>query len=151
MTTTEIDEREKQKHGDHDGHKQDMLHLSEQIERHYTSPSPAATIHTPAFFPASLDRGLLGGLLLGALLGVLFGWLVHSGSISPRGWEGLFSLGPFTFYAFWAFTGTALGLLIGGAISLLLTPAPMLQEMEGDDDTFVAEEGMQVVMVEVEE
>lgn len=130
-----------------DNHKGDMLDLAEQVERHYTSPSPLATIYEPAYFPVTLDVGLVGGLLLGAFVGALFGWLVHSGAILIRGAEGLFSLTPVTFYTFWAFVGAALGLLIGGTLALLVTPAPVLQERSGEEVVLV-EEDTHVVMVD---
>lgn len=133
-----------------DGHKGNMLDLAKKVERHYTSPSPQATIYAPAYFPAALNLGLIGGLIVGALIGALFGWLVHAGAILVRGWEGLYSLTPVTFYTFWAFVGAALGLLIGGTIALLGTPAPVLQERSGEE-AVVVEDDMHVVMVDVEE
>lgn len=137
-------------HNDQKDGQGNMLELAERVERHYTSPSPAATIHRPAFFPNSLDHGIFWGLFVGALIGVLVSWLLLSGTITPQGWEGLFSLVPFTFYAFWVFVGAAIGLLVGGTVSLLLTPAPILQEAADQDRRFVAEEEQQVVMVEVD-
>ena len=127
-----------------------MLDLAKKVERHYTSPSPQATIHKPAYFPVSLDIGLIGGLVAGAGIGALFGWLVHSGALLVRGWEGLFSLTPITFYTFWAIVGAALGLLVGGIVTLLGTPAPVLQERAGEE-AVVVEEDMHVVMVDGEE
>lgn len=152
--TVEVEKQETQRRSQHanekDGHG-NMLELAERIERHYTSPSPAATIHRPAFFPDSLDHGIFWGLFIGALLGILFSWLLRSGTVTPRGWEGLFSLGPFTFYAFWTFAGAALGLLVGGVISIMLTPAPILQEETEETERLVAEDEEQIVMVEVKE
>ena len=106
-----------------------MLELAEQLEDHYTQPSPAAE-YTPDLFPRLLSRGILWGLLIGALLGLAVGWLVHSGRVTPTGWEGLFSLVPFSFYAFWAFMGAAVGLAAGGVITLLAAPAPNLESTE---------------------
>ena len=149
------EEQEKQerphRHNDQKDGQGNMLELAERVERHYTSPSPAATIHRPAFFPDSLDHGIFWGLFMGALLGILFSWLLRNGTITPRGWEGLFSLGPFTFYAYWTFAGAALGLLVGGVISIMLTPAPILQEETEETERFVAEDEEQIVMVEVKE
>jgi hypothetical protein len=148
----EKQEKRGKQHGD--GNQKDnqgnMLQLAERVERHYTSPSPAATIHRPAFFPQSLDHGIFWGLFAGALLGLLLSWLLRSGTVTPSGWEGLFSLSPFTFYAFWAFAGAALGLLVGGAISILATPPPILQEETEEHERFVTGEEEQVVMVDVE-
>lgn len=120
--TAEVYEREEH----HEDGQSMMLELAEQVEDHYTRPSPAAE-YRPNFFPELLDHGIFWGLLLGAVLGILFGWLVHSGRVAPTGWEGLFSLVPFSFYAFWAFLGAALGLLVGGVATLLAAPAPELE------------------------
>lgn len=133
-----------------DGHKGNMLDLARKVEKHYTSPSPQATIYEPAYFPMMLDVGLAGGLILGALLGALFGWLVHNGAILIRGVEGLFSLTPITFYTFWGIAGAALGLLVGGTLALLATPAPILQERSGEE-AVVVEGDMHVVMVDTDE
>lgn len=141
----EKDEQKKQK-----DKKGNMLDLARKVERHYTSPSPQATIYPPAYFPGSLNLGLIGGLIAGALIGALFGWLVRNGAILVPGWEGLFSLTPVTFYTFWAFVGAALGLLAGGTIALLVTAPPVLQERTGEE-AVVVEEDMHVVMVDVKE
>jgi hypothetical protein len=73
--------------------------------------------------------------LLGALLGATLAWLVHSGRVTPTGWEGLFAMVPFTFYAFFIFLGAALGLVGGGVATLLVAPVPPLPPAaaEGDD------------------
>ncbi|HSM58376.1 MAG TPA: hypothetical protein VK879_19635 [Candidatus Sulfomarinibacteraceae bacterium] len=133
MTTGTHEKSEQQKNGEHNGN---MFQLAERLEAHYTAPSPQATAYAPNFFPRLLDHGIFWGLLLGAVFGVLFAWLVHSGRLTPSGWEGLFSLTPFTFYAFWAFAGAALGLLIGGLTTLLLAQPPPLEEPgEPEDDS----------------
>jgi hypothetical protein len=147
MTVKVYDKKNEKKMKDGQG---TMLDLAKKVERHYTSPSPQATIHEPAYFPVLLDVYLVGGLVAGAALGALFGWLVHNGAIVVRGWEGLFSLTPVTFYTFWGLVGAALGLLIGGVIALVQSPAPILQERSGEE-AVVVEEDMHVVMVDVEE
>jgi hypothetical protein len=125
-----------------------MLELAEQVEDHYTRPSPLATFR-PDVFPKLLDHGIFWGLLLGALLGVLVAWLVHGGRVTPTGWEGLFSLVPFSFYAFFAFAGAALGLALGGVATLLAAPAPDLEAAEtGAIDGIVVEEEARAMAVE---
>lgn len=100
-----------------------MLEVAEQVEEHYTRPSPASS-GWPNLFPDLLDHGIFWGLFLGALAGILLAWLVHTGRVMPTGWEGLFSLVPFSFYSFFAFLGAALGLAVGGVATLLLAPLP---------------------------
>lgn len=117
--SAEVDEREEQ----HEDGQSMMLALAAEVEEHYTRPSPLAEFR-PTIFPDRLGPGIFWGLFLGALLGILVAWLVHSGRLSPTGWEGLFSLVPFSFYAFWALVGAALGLAVGGVATLLATPVP---------------------------
>lgn len=114
--------------GAHDGgaQKSNMLDLAQKVEAHYTSPSPQAARRAPDFFPRVLDYGLLLGIFLGIGAGLLFALLLHSGRVAPQGWEGLFSLSPFTFYAFWAFAGAALGIVVGGLTTLLMAEPPEL-------------------------
>lgn len=120
--SAEVDKREKL---DEDGQSR-MLALAEQVEDHYTRPSPLAEFR-PTVFPDLLGHGIFWGLFLGALLGILLAWLAHNGRLTPSGWEGLFSLVPFSFYAFWSFMGAALGLAIGGVATLMATPVPDMQ------------------------
>ena len=138
--------------------RQNMIEMAGEVEEHYTRPSPRATGDAPDYFPALLDHGIFWGLLLGALLGILLAWLVRSGRLTPTGWEGLFSLLPFTFYSFFALAGAAVGLAAGGLLTLLLAPVPQVRQ-EGDDvvvaeegdDVVVAGEEARAVAVEVEE
>lgn len=130
---TETQEREKRQNGESragshgDGAKKsNMLDLAEKVEAHYTSPSPQATRHAPNVFPRVLNYGLLLGIILGVGAGLLFALLLQSGRLAPQGWEGLFSLSPFTFYAFWAFAGAALGIVAGGLVTLLTAEPPQL-------------------------
>lgn len=145
--TEEVYETGKQQGSDQDGQRHNMLDLAERVKEHYTSPSPQATRYTPNFFPDLLGHGIFWGLFLGALLGILVAWLVHSGRMTPTGWEGLFSLVPFSFYAFWAFAGAALGLAIGGIATLLAAPVPDMEatEAEVESVTVVEEEARAVV------
>lgn len=142
--TVEVYEREEQ----HEDGQSMMLDLAEQVEEHYTRPSPQATFK-PNFFPELLDHGIFWGLFLGALLGIFLAWLVHTGRFTPTGWEGLFSLVPFSFYSFFAFVGAAAGLLVGGVATLLVAPVPDIEAAEAAaDETVVVEEEERVVGVE---
>lgn len=132
-TETQQRERETRHNGEgHDGAGDDgakqsnMLDLAQKVEAHYTSPSPQATRHAPNVFPRMLNYGLLLGIILGVGAGLLLALLLQSGRLAPQGWEGLFSLSPFTFYAFWAFVGAALGIVAGGLITLLMAEPPEL-------------------------
>jgi hypothetical protein len=112
--------REKQRH---DGH--GMRPMAEESVQYHTRPAPGTAEPIPRPFPALLWYGIGGGLVIGAALGLLFGWLLFSGALAPRGWEGIFSLGPFTFHVFWTVMGAALGLLLGGVATLLVAePEP---------------------------
>lgn len=135
-------EREEQ----HEDGQSMMLELAEQVEDHYTRPSPAAE-YRPNFFPELLDHGIFWGILLGAVVGILFAWLVHTGRVTPTGWEGLFSLVPFSFYSFFAFVGGALGLLVGGVITLLAAPAPDVKREQHEADAIVVAEEDETVAV----
>ncbi|MCL4294626.1 MAG: hypothetical protein KJ077_02820 [Anaerolineae bacterium] len=111
MNGTELKTIEKQSHQQpHDG----MVALAQQLERHHVQPAPGTNPPLPQPFPALLWQGLGGGILIGALLGLLFGVALYQGMLIIPGWEGLFSLGPFTFHVFWTMMGVALGLLLGG-------------------------------------
>lgn len=126
----ETQEREREtRHNGADGDgakKSNMLDLAEKVEAHYTSPSPQATRQAPNVFPRLLNYGLVLGIILGAGAGLFLALLLQSGRLVPQGWEGLFSLSPFTFYVFWAFAGAALGIIVGGLITLLMAEPPKL-------------------------
>jgi len=111
-----------------DGHQKadhGMRDLAATLERHYTLPAPETAEPLPRPFPAALWYGTAAGLIAGAALGLLFGRLLFNGTIAPPGWEGIFSLGPFTFHFFWTMWGAALGLVFGGVGTLLMVkPQP---------------------------
>ena len=50
--------------------------------------------------------------VLGALRGLLVAWLLYTGTVDVPGWEGLFSMGDFTFYSFWTMHGVATGMTV---------------------------------------
>ncbi len=125
---SETQERERETRHSSEGHakKSNMLDLAQKVEAHYTSPSPQATRHAPNVFPRMLNYGLILGIILGVGAGLLLALLLQSGRLAPQGWEGLFSLSPYTFYAFWAFAGAALGIVVGGLTTLLMAEPPEL-------------------------
>lgn len=71
-------------------------------EQHYTAPLPEAA--PPPFhpFPARVMAGLGIGALIGGLLGLVFGLLLQQNTLVIPNWEGLYSMGPFTFVIFWS-------------------------------------------------
>ncbi|MDX1663702.1 MAG: hypothetical protein R3272_07910 [Candidatus Promineifilaceae bacterium] len=142
----EQDRPRKQTQGQSDG--QNMIEMAGQVEEHYTRPSPKATSYTPNFFPAILNQGIFWGLLIGALFGLLLAWLVHNGRVTPTGWEGLFSLVPFSFYSFFAFAGAAVGLAVGGVVTLLIAPVPEVKEEQDKAGEVVMVEEDETVVVE---
>lgn len=100
-----------------------MVSLAEKSERHYTQPMPTTVAPLPRPFPPVLFFGLGLSIMTGALLGLLFGGLLAVEGLSISGWEGLFSLGRFTFHFYWTMMGAALGLFIGGVATILIVNA----------------------------
>ena len=76
-------------------------------------------------YPPVVMRGLYASIVVGALLGGLFGYLLQDNILAVSGWEALYSMGPFTFVAFWALIGIALGVLLGGIAAILFAPLPV--------------------------
>ncbi|MBK8905189.1 MAG: hypothetical protein IPM53_28665 [Anaerolineaceae bacterium] len=101
----------------HRGNGRGMKPTAEKVVRHHTHPAPETAVPYPPVFPRQLWLGLWGGMAIGAVVGLIFGWLLFTGILAPRGWEAIFSLGPFTFHFFW----TMLGLLLGGGGTILMT------------------------------
>ena len=108
-----------------DGHdQQDSLQaLAKEGIQFHTQSLPEAE-PTQAFPPVVL-RGLFTSIVIGALLGGLFGYLLQNNFLVISGWEALCSMGPFTFVAFWALIGIAIGVLLGGVGAILLAPMPV--------------------------
>jgi heme exporter protein D len=94
--------------------------MTDQVKRHYLSPMPNATDPTPNPFPPIVLRGLALGAAVGALLGLLAAWLLWSGTLVIHGWEGMFSMGDFTFF-FWTMLGIAFGGAVIGIGAILVT------------------------------
>lgn len=104
-----------------------MIALAEKVKQVHTQPIPEATLPAPQPFPPLIWQGLLVSIAVGALAGWGFGWLLLEGTLVFSGWEGLYSMVPATFYAFWIFMGAALGIVVGGVGTILLAkpePAP---------------------------
>ena len=101
-----------------------MQRLAGQVEAHHLQPYPGARPPDVNPFPAGVMRGLWIGMLAGALAGLVLGLLLQRNIIAPRGWEGLYSMTPFTFVAFWVLLGLAVGMLIVGVGVILAHPGP---------------------------
>jgi hypothetical protein len=100
-----------------------MVSMAEKVERHHLEPAPDAVPPTPDPFPTLLWHGLGWGVLIGLVVGALVAWLTLRGTLVISGWEGLFSMVPPTFYAFWMIIGAALGVLIGGVGTIFAAPS----------------------------
>ena len=105
-----------------------MQQLSQEEIAHHTRPAPRAQPPEIDPFPPGIWIGLWRGIAGGALLGLIIGNLLFQGVIQIEGIEGLFSMTPFTFHAFWVFAGAAAGLFVGGLIGIVTAPPPMKRE-----------------------
>lgn len=101
-----------------------MRGLAREVEQYHTTPFPRAHPLDVNPFPARVMSGLWLGLGVGAIIGLITGMLMRNNVISVPGWEGLYSMVPFTFNAFWTLAGAALGMLIAGVAFILAAPAP---------------------------
>ena len=128
---TEVHQQEKRTQEDRQKKRdkpEGMVDLAERIFRHHTTPFPEA--YRPAVnpFPRLLSVGLWLSVLIGGLLGLGFGALLQNNRLVIPGWEGLYSMSPFTFHAFWTIMGIALGILVGGVATLLILSPDELHE-----------------------
>ena len=132
VTRTREEGREGRRRDEGDGRGHDMRPLAVEVERVHSRPVPESVWPDPKPFPAVFWYGLLASVVIGAVVGLVFARLLFTGVIAPRGWEGIFSLVPFTFYFFWMMMGLALGLAVGGVVTVLVMPEER-REVEGDD------------------
>ncbi len=102
----------------------DMHRLAAEELQHYLASLPKAHAPQTNPFPHSIWWGLGVGIVVGAILGVIFGLLLLRDLVVMPGWEGLYSMAPGAFIAFWLFAGTALGMIVGGVGAILWTPIP---------------------------
>lgn len=124
-----LDTPEKAKTHGGDSDQAKMQHLAQKVEAHYTRPLPDAQPMPYQPFPRPVMLGLWAGLLIGALFGLLAGALLHNFVISISALDALYSMGPFTFYAFWTITGIAAGILFIGVAAILSAPPPPYHEL----------------------
>jgi hypothetical protein len=110
------------KSGD-DEQRSEMQALARRSEREAEERLPGAGPPQVPPFPPRVVAGLWLSILLGALLGLVLGGLLRSNTIVVPGWEGLYSMGPFTFHVFWLFAGAALGILVAAFLILLSGPS----------------------------
>jgi hypothetical protein len=99
----------------------ELQELAKEQVAFHTRPSPQAEWHAPHPFPSRLIRGLWFGVLVGGILGAIFGILLVQNLLFISGWEMLYSMGPFTFVAFWTLMGIAIGLALIGVAVIVLT------------------------------
>jgi len=67
-------------------------------------------------------------------LGLLLQYLLRNGLLVISGTEGLYSMTPFTFAAFWVVVGAAFGLLVVGVGTLLVAGTGTQQKRDRSDD-----------------
>jgi hypothetical protein len=104
----------------------EMQKVSQEEVLYYDKSRPEA-IHFQSF-PDGIWSATWLGILIGTGIGLIFGVLMFQGIITIPGWEGLFSMTPFTFHVFWGVVGLALGLITGGLIGMAVTPPDVLIE-----------------------
>lgn len=97
-----------------------MQALADRAARHYMAPMPEAEPPPVQLFPPLVTWGIWLGILLGAALGLVAHLLFRNVMLAVPGTEGLYSMTPYTFRAFWLVTGGAIGLLVVGLVTLLL-------------------------------
>jgi hypothetical protein len=85
-----------------------------------SAPLPQA--ESIELFPAAMIRWLWAAVAAGGALGVIFARLLLTHTLTIRGFEGLYSMAPFTFHAFWFFAGGALGILAAAIRNLWPEP-----------------------------
>lgn len=117
----------------HDGISR-MQQLAAELEAYHTKPAPEAHTLDVEPFPRAATQGIPIGLAVGAGLGLAFGLLQQAYMITVSGWEGLFSMTPFTFVSFWTLIGAALGLAVVGVGFLLAAAPPEERDEDGEDD-----------------
>jgi hypothetical protein len=98
-----------------------VLLIAREVQRAHLSVAPGASEPRPEPFPTPVMRWLWGGILVGGLAGLVFGAALFQNTIAIPGWEALFSMGPFTFHAFWVLAGVALGIATLGVAGILMT------------------------------
>lgn len=101
-----------------------MQALAEREYHHHRAPLPEAHKPPAPVFPRSIMVTLAAGILAGLIVGWLAGVLLLENILLVEGWEGLYSMSPFTFRAFWALMGAAAGIGLGGVAGLLSAPGP---------------------------
>ncbi len=100
----------------------DMRPMAGRVVKHHTQSYPEAEWPQVPPFPKPLLQGLAWGTLVGMLLGILWAALMLNGALVIPGWDGLFSMTPFTFYVFWAMAGAGLGIIVIGVALILIAP-----------------------------
>ncbi len=131
MHTIELAEEQRTEEEKEKGKKPSpMQKASRQEVAYHTRSAPEAQPPAIDPFPPGIVHGLWLGITLGALAGLLTGNLLFQGILPVEGWEGLFSMTPFTFHAFWVFAGAATGLFIGGLAAIIATPTSAIAENE---------------------
>ena len=99
-----------------------MQAMARRSERQAEERLPGAEPPAVQPFPPRVVGGLWLSILLGALVGLVLGGLLRSNTIVVPGWEGLYSMAPFTFHVFWLFAGAALGILVSAFLILATAP-----------------------------
>lgn len=109
-----------------------MQRLAEQEVAYHSTPLPEAQAPPVEPFPPPVVRGIWLGLLAGALLGLLVHVLLRNNLVVLPGAEGLYSMAPATFAAFWITAGAAVGLAVVGVIALFMArPAARSDKRNG--------------------
>lgn len=112
------------KSADQKENKMSMREMAARDTRFHLQSMPEATPAEIDPFPAPVLRALAIGSVVGLLVGISWAALMLNNLVVIGGWEGLFSMTPFTFYVFWGVIGLALGGFLVGTVAILTHPTP---------------------------
>ena len=114
--------------------------MSGHVTRPHLEPLPDVKPPEINLFPAPMMRSLGWGMLIGLMLGLIWAALLRNTVIVIPGWEGLYSIPPFTFLIFWAVIGVSIGGMVVGAARILRYREQTLEDRSEDHPNHMEKE-----------